>query len=409
MKVLTFSWEYPPAKNGGLGVACYGLTRELLDSQVDVVMVLPKTQDVTPGARFLFADTERLMRLGDGSTTYFGPYAQSDTNVYSIIGYDATGKPLMRGRSILEEAHRFAHQAATIARMESHDVIHAHDWTSYLAGIAAKVSSGKQLIVHVHATSFDQAAGDNVDPSIFHIEREAFRQADRIVTVSEFTRNIVVEKHGADPDKVEVVHNGCDLHEPQVLPEALRELKAQGKKIVLYHGRISIQKGVDHFIRAARRVIDVDPDVVFIVSGSGDMLRQVIHQVGQLELSEHVRFAGANWDEDRDRLYQCADLFVMPSVSEPFGLVPLEALQFGDTPSVITKQSGVAEVLTHALKVDFWDVDGMANQILAALRYPAMRQQLVKEGKWQLQLLSWKHAAAKMKRLYQSLVQYATS
>jgi len=161
-------------------------------------------------------------------------------------------------------------------------------------------------------------------------------------------------------------------------------------------------------VRAARRVVDVDPDVVFVVSGSGDMMRQVIHQVGALGLSEHVRFAGPNWDNDRDRLYQSADLFVMPSVSEPFGLVPLEALQHG-TPSVITKQSGVAEVLTHALKVDFWDVDEMANQIIAALRYPTLRNQMVKEGRWQLQMLSWRHAAAKMKRLYRSLIQYATS
>jgi len=233
MKVLTFSWEFPPAKNGGLGVACHGLIRELLDDGVDVVMVLPKTQETTTEAKFVFADTERLSRLGDGRTMYFGPYCQSDTNVYSIIGYDATGKPLMRGRTILEEAHRFAHQASTIANIESHDVIHAHDWTSYLAGVAAKVAGGKQLIVHVHATSFDQAGGDNVDPGIFQIEQHAFMHADKIVTVSDFTRNIVIEKHGADPEKVEVVHNGCDTEDPVSQPAALCELKKRGKKIVL--------------------------------------------------------------------------------------------------------------------------------------------------------------------------------
>lgn len=408
MKVLTFSWEFPPAKNGGLGVACYGLTRELIDNGVEVIFVLPKTQETRGDARFLFADTERLARLGEEGEVFYGPYCQADTSVYSIIGYDSTGKPILRGRTIVEEAHRFAHQAALIAKMEDHDVIHAHDWTSYLAGVAAKIASGKKLVVHVHATSFDQAGGDNVDPSIFNIEQEAFAMADKIVVVSDYTRNVVVNKHGADPHKVEVVHNGCDTFEPQPLPPTLQELKAQGKKIVLYHGRISIQKGVDHFIRAARRVIDVEPNVVFVVSGSGDMLTQIIEQVGQLGLSEHVRFAGALWDEDRDRMYQSADLFVMPSVSEPFGLVPLEALQHG-TPSVISKQSGVAEVLAHALKVDFWDVDEMANQIISALRYPVMREQMVKEGRWQLSNFSWSHAAAKIKRLYQSLIQYATS
>lgn len=408
MKVLTFSWEYPPAKNGGLGVACFGLTRELLNVGVGVTLVLPKTQETRGDARVLFADTERLARVAEFTDITFGPYQQASTTVDSIIGYDSTGRPIYRSRTILEEAHRFAHQAALIARMEDFDIIHAHDWTSYLAGVAAKISSGKQLILHVHATSFDQAAGDNVDPSIFKIEKEAFDLADHVVTVSNYTRDILVHKHGVDPAKVEVVHNGCDAEEVRELPPTLVELKQQGKKIVLYHGRISIQKGVDYFVRAARRVVDVDPDVVFVISGWGDMMTQVIEQVGAMGLSEHVRFAGALWEDDRDRMYQSADLFVMPSVSEPFGLVPLEALQHG-TPSVISKQSGVAEVLTHALKVDFWDVDEMANQILSALRYPTIRHQMVNEGRMQLLHMSWKKAAQQIKQLFQSLLQYAKS
>lgn len=408
MKVLTFSWEYPPAKNGGLGVACFGLTRELLQAGVEVTLVLPKTQAIRGDVRVLFADTERLVSMSEDSQTFPGPYHQATTMVESIIGYDATGKPIYRSRTILEEAHRFAHQAAIIARMEEFDVIHAHDWTSYLAGVAAKIATGKQLIVHVHATSYDQAAGDNVDPSMHQIEREGFAMADKIVAVSGYTKNMVVDKHGIDPQKVEVVHNGCDAEEvvPQV--PTLQMLRDHGKKIVLYHGRISIQKGVDYFVKAARIVVDADPNVVFVISGWGDMMPQVLHQVGAMGLSEHVLFAGATWEADRDRLYQSVDLFVMPSVSEPFGLVPLEALQHG-TPSIITKQSGVAEVLTHALKVDFWDVNEMANQIVSALRYPVMGQQMVKEGKLQLLGLSWQKAASKMQQLFRSLVQYATS
>jgi len=408
MKVLTFSWEYPPAKNGGLGVACFGLTRELLHDGVEVTLVLPKTQETRGNARVLFADTERLVRMSEFEQTFPGPYHQATTMVDSIIGYDSTGKPIYRSRTILEEAHRFAHQAAIIAKMEEFDVIHAHDWTSYLAGVAAKIASGKQLILHVHATSFDQAAGDNVDPSMLNIEHEGFMMADKVVTVSEYTRQMVINKHGVHPDKVEVIHNGCDAEEVKELEPTLQALKDQGKKIVLYHGRISIQKGVDYFVQAARRVVDEDPNVVFVISGWGDMMTQVIHQVGAMGLSEHVRFAGATWEEERDRLYQSVDLFVMPSVSEPFGLVPLEALQHG-TPSIITKQSGVAEVLTHALKVDFWDVDEMANQILSALRYPVMGEQIVKEGKSQLLGLSWKKAAEKMHQLFRNLLQYATS
>ncbi len=408
MKVLTFSWEYPPAKNGGLGVACFGLTRELLHDGVEVILVLPKTQETRGNARVLFADTERLARMSEHEQTFPGPYHHATTMVDSIIGYDATGKPIYRSRTILEEAHRFAHQAAIIAKMEDFDIIHAHDWTSYLAGVAAKIASGKQLILHVHATSFDQAAGDNVDPSMLQIEHEGFMMADKVIAVSEYTRQIVINKHGVDPAKVDVVHNGCDAEEVVQLEPTLQALKDQGKKIVLYHGRISIQKGVDYFVHAARRVVDEDPNVVFVISGWGDMMTQVIHQVGAMGLSEHVRFAGATWEQERDRLYQSVDLFVMPSVSEPFGLVPLEALQHG-TPSIITKQSGVSEVLTHALKVDFWDVDEMANQILSALRYPVLGEQIVKEGRLQLLGLSWQKAATKMHQLFRNLLQYATS
>lgn len=404
MRVLTFGWEFPPAQSGGLGFACQSLTQELLQKGVEVIFVLPKTQEAHGDARFVFADQERLLKVRHANMTPI-PYQQADSTIDVIVGYDKTGKPIIRSRTIIEEAHRYAHQASLIAQEEEFDVIHAHDWTSYLAGVAAKIASGKPLILHVHATSFDQAASDNVDPSIYKIERECFAMADKIVTVSEFTRNVVTEKHGADPEKVEVVHNGCDTYEPPRHEPTLQGLKQQGKKIVLYHGRITIQKGVDHFIRAARRVVDVDPNVIFVISGSGDMTNQIIEMVGAIGLSDNVLFAGALWFEDRDRMYQSADLIVMPSVSEPFGLVPLEALQHG-TPSIISKQSGVAEVLSHALKVDFWDVEEMANQILSALRYPTMRQQIVKEGRWQMHSISWKKAAEKMKQIYHNLIQY---
>lgn len=400
MKVLTFGWEFPPARNGGLGVACFGLTRELARAGVEVIFVLPKRQNVIGTPRFIFADTTKSVRVREvpsGAT----PYHASGT---LFASYDEYGQSLSLRRTILQEVHQFAHRAASIALEEDHDIIHAHDWTSYLAGVAAKRASGKPLILHVHATSFDQAAADNVDPEILAIEKESFAMADSIVTVSEYTKNIIVQKHGVASDKVSVVHNGCDTHEPTRHEPTLQELKKQGIKIVLYHGRITVQKGVDYFVNAAKRVLDAAPNTVFVISGWGDMERQIMDQVGALGLSQHIRFAGALWEEDRDRMYQSADLVVMPSVSEPFGLVPLEAMQHG-TPSVISKQSGVSEVVTHVLKVDFWDVEEMANKIVAALKYPALNGQLVKEGKLELQRLSWDKAAAKIKALYQRLVQ----
>ncbi len=407
MKVLTFGWDFPPSRNGGLGVACFGLTRELTHDGVEVIFVLPKRQEVVGNARFVFADQARSVKMREASSS-LSAYQAADSRVHYIESFDAEGRPIIKSRTIVEEVHRFAHQASLIAQEETFDIIHAHDWTSYLAGVAAKVASGKPLILHVHATSFDQAASQNVDPGIFHIESEGFAAADKIVTVSQFTKNILIEKHGVNPSKIEVVHNGCDPSEPQRHNPTLAGLKAQGKKVVLYHGRITIQKGVDYFVRAARRVVDMDSNVVFVISGWGDMTNQIIQQVGAMGLSKHVIFAGALWEEERDRMYQSADLVVMPSVSEPFGLVPLEALQHG-TASIITHQSGVAEVLSHVLKVDFWDVDEMANKILSALRYPVLRQQIVSEGKRELHKMSWKEAAIKMVRLYRNLLQYITS
>ena len=403
MRVLTFGWDYPPMRNGGLGVACYGLTRELVDQGVDVIFVLPKSQPTAGPSRFVFADTERNVRVYEVPST-MAPYCGTQS-VRSI--FDETGRQIVARETMLQSVHRFAARAAMIAQQEEHDVIHAHDWTSYLAGVAAKRVSGKPLVLHVHATAFDQAAGDNVDPVMYDIENTGFSYADKIVTVSHFTKNIVGTKYTDTRSKIEVIHNGCDTYEPPRHEPTLQELKDQGKRIILYHGRITIQKGVDHFVNAARRVVDEDPNVVFVISGWGDMTNQVIQQVGALGLSQHVLFAGALWEEERDRMYQSVDLVVMPSVSEPFGLVPLEAMQHG-TPSLISKQSGVSEVMAHVLKVDFWDVDEIANKMLASLRYDVMHRQMTTEGRAELQKFSWRGAAEKVRQLYQSLVQLVT-
>jgi len=403
MKVLTFGWDFPPHTTGGLGVACQGLTRELAKEGVEVIFVLPKTQEVDGYPRFIFADLEHMVHTHEVNTS-IAPYLGSQS---LLDVYDEYGVRKLYRSTLLEEVHAFAHKASQIAREETFDLIHAHDWTSYLAGIAAKIASGKPLILHVHATAFDQAGGDTVDPSVFHIEKEAFDAADRIITVSDFTKRIIVDKYGADPAKVQVVHNGIDTQEPVHHEPTLQELHAQGKKIVLYHGRITIQKGVDYFITAAKKVIEYDPNVIFVISGKGDMTAQIMQQVGELGLSQYVLFAGALWYEERDRMYQSVDLVVMPSVSEPFGLVPLEAIQHG-TPSLISKQSGVSEVVTHVLKVDFWDTDEMANKILAALRYPVMHNQLVQEGKREVARLSWHTVAQKVVAIYQRLLEWIT-
>lgn len=402
MKVLTFGWEFPPHTTGGLGMACQGLVRELTAAGIDVLFVLPKPQPVSGPGRFIFANVVTELGYETGSSYSIGAYSGSQTP-FTIVRAD--GRRVTYSHRLIEAVAAFASQAARIARTEEHDLIHAHDWTSYLAGLAAKRVSGKPLIVHVHATAFDQAASANVDPDIYAIERETYHEADAIVTVSDFTRRLIIEKYGADPAKVSVVHNGMDVDEPVRYEPTLKELKADGYKIVLYHGRITVQKGVDYFVNAAKLVVAHNPKVVFVISGKGDMEAQIMHQVGALGLSKHVRFAGALWYEERDQMYQSADLVVMPSVSEPFGLVPLEAMRHG-TPALISKQSGVSEVVTHVLKVDFWDVEEMANKILAALRYPVLHQQLIHEGKREIGRLSWGRAAEKLQQLYRRLLEW---
>ena len=404
MRVLTFGWDYPPLRNGGLGVACYGLTRELSSQGVEVIFVLPKSQPTSGPPRFIFADVEKNVRVYEVPST-IAPY-QGSQSVRTL--FDEHGRQVVSQHTMLEAIHTFAKRAAAIAAQEEFDLIHAHDWTSYLAGVAAKRVSGKPLILHVHATAYDQAASDNIDPAMYDIERTGFAHADKIVTVSNFTKNIVATKYHTPPEKIIVIHNGCDTTEPIRYEPTLKELRSQGKRIVMYHGRITIQKGVDYFVQAARRVVDEDPDVVFVISGWGDMTNQIIEQVGKLGLSQNVLFAGALWEEERDRMYQSVDLLVMPSVSEPFGLVPLEAMQHG-TPSLVSKQSGVCEVMSHVLKVDFWDVEEMANKIIATLRYGTMQKQLVAEGKQELQKLSWRGAATKVYELYQSMLRLITS
>lgn len=402
MRVLMFGWDFPPVKNGGLGVACLGLTRALTDKGVEVIFVLPHTQPIESPMRFIFAGNERVSLRSFLSP--LRPYSSSSSTLFLPDGKGG-GSPY--ARDLLDEIYRYAQAAYTIGHEEDFDVIHAHDWTAYLAGVAAKEGSGKPLILHVHATAYDQAGGGYVDPEIYTIEHEAFVRADAIVTVSNHTKKVVMREHGVSPSKMVVVHNGSDALPPFPGEPALLHLKAQGKKIVLYHGRITIQKGPDYFIRAAARVLAFDPNVVFVISGWGDMERQIMKEVAELGIADSVIFAGSLWGSERDSMYKAADLLVMPSVSEPFGLVPLEALQNG-TPVLISKQSGVGELLSHSLKADFWDIDEMANKILAVLHHPPLGRELVVNGQHESRGITWEKAAEKCVELYRSLSGFAT-
>lgn len=403
MRILMFGWDFPPVKNGGLGVACLGLTRALVDKGVEVVFVLPHEQPVADSPlRFVFAGSSRARLYPVASA--LRPYSSSNTPL-TLQRKNGHGS---YERRLIDEVYRYARAGYALGAREQFDVIHAHDWTSYCAGMEAKRASGKPLILHVHATAYDQAGGGSADPEIHAIEREAFEHADAIIAVSNHTKNVIVQEHGIDPSKIIPIHNGADALPVEYGGQALASLKASGKKIVLFHGRITIQKGPDYFIRAAARVLEHDPDVIFVISGWGDMEAQILREAAELGIADKVLFAGSLWGKERDSMYQSADVLVMPSVSEPFGLVPLEAIQNG-TPVLISKQSGVSEVLSHALKTDFWDIDEMANKILAVLHHAPLGRELVANGQHESEGITWEKAAGKCTEVYRSLVKPLTA
>lgn len=397
MRVLMFGWEFPPHNSGGLGVACEGLARALVDRSIDLVFVLPKKISIANDRlRFLFGNISSRSTIYAFNTA-LTPYVTAKEYLLSKRYLENN----IYGADLFSEVMRYAASVKNIIREEVFDVIHAHDWLSFLAGIEAKRLTGKPLIVHVHATGFDQSGGNGIDDRVFEIEKMGFEAADKIIAVSRYTKDIIINKYGVPAEKIFVVHNGIDSSEYSCKREEETPMpwKRPGQKMVLFVGRLTIQKGPDYFLRAAQRVLQYCPDTLFIIAGSGDMEFQIIRESADLGIAEHVFFAGFARGENLRRLYESADLYVLPSVSEPFGITPLEALASG-TPVLISKQSGVSEVLMHALKVDFWDTEEMANKIVAVLRYPPLTRQLGLYGNGEVQGITWGKAADKCIELY---------
>ena len=440
MRVLMLGWEFPPHISGGLGTACYGMTKGLDEIGVEVCFVLPTAIPVSASSHVQLrspTDVPRLVQtrvskmfhhlelhqVGAVLQPYASPATYRETmrilheqQVREILsdpksplsvlaGDEGKGTAISGGSganyqgNLLDEVNRYARMAVEIARGESFHVIHAHDWMTFPAGLAAAAVTGKPLVVHVHSTEFDRS-GESVNQQVYDIERAGMHGADRVICVSYLTRNIVISRYSVPPEKVEVVHNAVELPEGEQwqMPPIRRD-----EKIVLFLGRVTMQKGPEYFLRAARKVVDVYPDVRFIMAGSGDMIAQCIRLAADLKLGRYVTFTGFLRGADVDKVFRMADLYVMPSVSEPFGIAPLEALS-RNVPVMISKQSGVGEVLTHVLKVDFWDVDEMANKILAVLRHPPLQKTLRQHGQIELQKFSWRDSAVRIRDVYQALV-----
>jgi len=392
-RVLMFGWELPPFNSGGLGVACFELARSLTQFGVKVTFVLPQTQEIKiPFLKLLFADEGKL-KVKPVKTSLH-PYISSELAEKGKADKDKYS------RELVEEVEEYGRRAGKIAKYENFDIIHAHDWLSFPAGVEAKKVSGKPLVVHVHATEFDRSGGECVDARIYEIEKRGLDNADKIIVVSDFTKRKIVKYYGVDAKKVEVVHNGLTSARSKN-KAGLETFRKTGYRVVLFLGRMTLQKGPDWFLKAAQKVLEVYPKVLFIMAGTGDMERQVIEEAARMGISDKVLFTGYVQDEDLSRMYKAADLYVMPSVSEPFGLVALEALSH-KTPVIISKQSGVSETVEHALKVDFWDTDEIANKINAILRSPSLRSCLRKYGETEAKKNNWKKAALKCIGVYRS-------
>jgi len=429
MRVLMFGWEFPPHIAGGLGTACYGMTKGLAANDVKVLFVMPSASgdEDQSAVRILnasdtpiiesactnvndYLEKVQFYRIGTNMIPYADPedFAAIVENEKKMLEkeyriqygkkFKFSGK---YGSNLMEEVARYAMAGATLAleHKDEFDVIHAHDWLTYLAGMAAKKVTGKPLVVHVHATSFDRGSEDNIDTRVYSLERRGMEAADKVIAVSELTRNICINKYGISPDKVVAVHNAVDFSGKSDL-EVERGVK---EKVVTFLGRVTYQKGPEYFIEAAAAVLKRCDNVRFVMAGSGDLLNKCIKHVARLGISDKFHFTGFLRGADVTRMFALSDVYVMPSISEPFGISPLEAMQT-NVPSIISKQSGVAEVLDYAVKIDFWDVDAMADAIYGLLNYPALSHVASTYGYEEVNNLKWTAAAAKIKAVYESVV-----
>ncbi len=418
-----FGWEFPPHISGGLGTACYGLSKGLIQqSDLDLLFVVPKAygDELLDNVEFIgankipiksqkvkltenertidylevrstiapYVDPEEFWRIK--STEVSDQFTTIQTTEEGFVEFSGT-----YGSTLYNEIEKYGIVAQRIAENNQFDIIHAHDWLTFPAGISAKKTSGKPLVIHVHATEFDRSRG-NVNPHVFAIEQWGMTEADHIITVSNLTKQIVIEKYGIPESKITTVYNAV---EPNEELNAVTIDKHNNNKIVTFLGRITMQKGPEYFIEAAYKVLQKMDNVRFVMAGSGDMMNKMIRLAAQRKIADRFHFTGFLKGEQVFELLKYSDVYIMPSVSEPFGISPLEAMQ-SNVPVIISKQSGVSEILKHAIKIDFWDIDAMADAIYGLLKYNALSNEFKTKGKAEVNSLKWDQAALKVRQIY---------
>ncbi len=417
MKALMFGWEFPPHILGGLGTASYGLTKGMWEcGDMDITFVIPKpfgdedksfahivgASQVPIAWRDVNRDyvEQRIGKLMDPDL-----YFRLRDHIYADFNYMRTndlGCLEFSGRypdNLLEEINNYSIVAGVVARTLDFDIIHSHDWLTYPAGIHAKQVTGKPLVIHVHATEFDRSRG-KPNPTVFGIEKDGMNHADHIMTVSNHTRDIVINNYGVDPAKVTTVHNAVTplTDEQKDVPEHKSK-----DKVITFLGRITMQKGPEYFVEAAAKVLKNNHNVRFVMAGSGDMMDKMIQLAAERGIADRFHFPGFQRGKQVYEMLKASDVYVMPSVSEPFGISPLEAMQMG-CPSIISKQSGCAEILDNVIKTDYWDIDAMADAMNAIITYPAMYEQLRQDGLEEVNKITWDKAGQKVIDIYKRYV-----
>ena len=418
MKALMFGWEFPPHILGGLGTASYGLTRGMaMQPDMDITFVIPKPRGDedqsfakiigccnTPVAWRDIQWDYAQHRLGK----FMNPqeYYNLRDHIYADFNYLHTndlGCIEFSGKypsNLLEEINNYSIVAGVIARTYPCDVIHSHDWLTYPAGMHAKQVTGKPLVIHVHATDFDRSRG-NVNPQVYALEKDGMDHADHIITVSNLTRNTVIEKYHQPPWKVTTVHNAVEPLSQEI--QNIHSQKGTKDKVVTFLGRITMQKGPEYFVEAASLVLKRSKNVRFVMAGSGDMMDQMIRLAARRGISDRFHFTGFLKGNQVYEMLKSSDVYVMPSVSEPFGISPLEAMQCG-VPSIISKQSGCAEILNNVIKTDYWDTEAMADAMYSIITYPGMATYLREEGKREVDEIKWEYAGKKVRKIYESVM-----
>lgn len=400
MKVLMLGWELPPHHSGGLGVACYEMCKEITTHGVDIEFVLPYTakhsidfMKITPAHH---QSVEKVKLAGGAYTPEF--FGHDKVTVHS------------EQLDLRRQHDLFAQNVAKLVETMEFDIIHAHDWLTFRAGLLAKRATGKPLVAHVHATQYDQSGGGYGNPEAREIEQSCLMEADQIFAVSQLTKDVLVREYGIPSDKISVVHNSMEVHEvvdeDQSVYRYLDVMKSQGYKVVVNIGRKTLQKGLTHLLEAAQKVVAKNPKILFLLAGSGEQERELIELAAYYGISKNVIFVGWVSGKPWRDSYRIGDVFIMPSVSEPFGLVALEAIGYG-CPVIISKQSGVAEVLRNCLKADFWDTDKLADLVLQVCEHDSLRNELWRNSFIEYQNQSWRKSAEIMKTQYRQLKEKA--